>query len=171
MTLANTFGTGLIQAADNIGYHPKWLLEGNQTTDTVLKFFDSVKGSLAGAVGMGFGFKDASQVGTDCNKIVTDRSGEVYQPGSDAFGFAAVVCNEFRYVDTAGDKIDKAKLNQGALISGIEGLGTVPLAVGTQPGTLSPTKHDGLNHMYVCDVDGTTGKCVQRPGDLIPIPD
>ena len=26
MTLKNTFGTGLVQAADNIGYHPKWLL-------------------------------------------------------------------------------------------------------------------------------------------------
>jgi hypothetical protein len=50
MTLKNTFGTGLIQAADNIGYHPKWLLEGNETTATVLKFFDSVKTSLDGSV-------------------------------------------------------------------------------------------------------------------------
>jgi hypothetical protein len=119
---------------------------------------------------MGFAFKDPSASATECNKIVTDRSGEVYQPGSDAFGFAAVVCHEFRDVEHAGDKIDKTKLNQGALISGIEGLGTIPLGIGPE-GTLSPTKHDGLDFMYLCDVDGTTGKCAIRPGDPVRIPD
>ena len=80
------------------------------------------------------------------------------------------MCREFQFVDEAGDKIDKANLNQGALISGIEGLGTIELGIGPK-GTLSPTKHDGLDHMYVCDVSAGTGTCVQRPGDPIRIPD
>jgi ABC-type branched-subunit amino acid transport system substrate-binding protein len=176
MTLANTFGTGLVQAAANIGYHPKYLLEGNQATNTVLKFFQSVKGDLAGAVGVGFAFalpSDITPNATNCNKIVTDRSGQVYPPGSDAFGFASVVCNEFDVVKQAADKVAKGApnpgtLNQGALISGLEGLGTIQLGGGPD-GTLSPTKHDGPNYMYLCDFQVATDNCVRRPDAPFPI--
>jgi len=173
MTLANTFGTGLIQAASNIGYHPKWLLEGNQVTDTVLKFFESVKNDLNGSVGMGFAFalpSDITPQGTACNKIVTDRSGETYAPGSDAFGFAAVVCDQFLVLKDAGDKVDKAKLDQGSWISAIENLGTIP-STGGPEGHISPTKHDAGDFMYLCDVSSDTGKCVRRPDDPIRVPD
>lgn len=170
MNLPNIFGPGMIEAASKIGYHPKWTFEGTDVTDTVQSFYKSVINDIDGSVGMGYAFKDVTQSSTDCNKVVTDRSGEKYEPGSDAFGFTAVVCNEFRYVDQAGDEIDKAKLNQGALIAGIEGLGTIPLGIGPD-GTLSATKHDGLNFMYLCDVKASVGKCVQRPGDPVRIPD
>jgi hypothetical protein len=173
MTLANTYGTGLITAASNIGYHPKWLLEGNQTTDTVLKFFDAVKGDLGGAVGMGFAFALPSEIpqqAKDCNKTIADRSGEVYAEGSDAFGFASVVCNEFLILQQGAAKADKANLDQGALISGIESLGNITLSVGPQ-GSLSPTKHDGLDYMYLCDVSADTGKCVRRSDPPVRIPD
>jgi ABC-type branched-subunit amino acid transport system substrate-binding protein len=169
MTLANTFGTGLVQAAANIGYHPKWLLEGNQTTDTVLNFFTSVKQDLEGSVGMGFAFAlpaDITPQATQCSKIVSDRSGEVYQPGSDAFGFASVVCDEFRVLLQAGAKVDKAKLDQGTWIAAIEGLGTFRVAVGPAV-TLSSTKHDGGDAMYLCDYSAEAGKCVRRPGDPV----
>jgi hypothetical protein len=172
MTLANTFGTGLVQAASNIGYHPKWLLEGNQVTDTVLKFFDSVKNDLSGSVGMGFAFalpSDITPQATTCNKIVTDRSGETYAPGSDAFGFASVVCDQFRFLKEAGDEVDKAKLDQGSWISAIENLGTIPGSIGPA-GHVSPTKHDAGDFMYLCDVSTDTGKCVRRPNDPIRMP-
>jgi hypothetical protein len=172
MTLANTFGTGLVQAASNIGYHPKWLLQGNQVTDTVLKFFDSVKTDLNGSVGMGFAFalpSDITQQATACNKIVADRSGEVYAPGSDAFGFASVVCDQFRFLKQAGDKVDKAKLDQGSWITAIEDLGTVPGSIGP-PGHVSRAKHDAGDFMYLCDVSSETGKCVRRPDDPIRLP-
>src|SRR3954447_11838322 len=128
MTLANTFGTGLIQASTNIGYHPKWLFEGNQVTNTVLKFFESVKSDIDGTIGMGFSFglpSDVTDEARKCNEVIKTRSGEDYTENSDAFGFASVVCNEFQILDAAGDKADKASLNQGALIKGIEGLGTI----------------------------------------------
>ena len=48
-------------------------------------------------------------------------------------GFAATVCDEFRFLDQAGDKVGKA-MNQGALISAIEGLGTIERSIGP-PGT------------------------------------
>lgn len=173
MTLANTYGSGFVQAAANIGYHPKYLLEGNQATNTVLKFFKSVKSDLAGALGVGFGFALPSEItanATHCNQVVTDRSGEVYQSGSDAFGFTSVVCNEFSIVKLAADRVGTGPLTQGALISGIEGLGTIQLGVGPD-GTLSPTKHDGLNSMYLCDVDPVADTCVRRPDAPFRIPD
>src|SRR3954452_14896506 len=173
MTLANTFGTGLIQASTNIGYHPKWLFEGNQVTNTVLKFFESVKSDIDGTIGMGFSFglpSDVTDEARKCNEVIKTRSGEDYTENSDAFGFASVVCNEFQILDAAGDKADKASLNQGALIKGIEGLGTIELAVGPA-GTLSPTKHDGLDHMFLCDISAATGTCVRRPDEPVRIAD
>jgi ABC-type branched-subunit amino acid transport system substrate-binding protein len=164
MALANTFGTGFVQASANIGFHPQWLLEGNQTTNTVLKFFDAVKSDIDGAIGVGFAFalpEDITDEAVKCNKIVTDRSGEKYEPGSDAFGFTSSLCTEFRILDQAGDKVPKAKLNQGAWISAIAGLGTIPSVAGPD-GTLSPTKHDALDHLYLCDYKAAQGTCVRR---------
>jgi hypothetical protein len=173
MELANTFGTGLVQAATNIGYHPKWVVEGNQATDTVSKFYESVKQDWDGTVGVGFSFADPADItqsAKDCNQVVTDRSGDRYTPGSDAFGFAATVCSEFRVLDLAGDKIDKAALNQGTLISGIEGLGTFDRSIGP-PGTMSATKHDGLNDLFLCDYRADVGKCVRRPDEPFRVAD
>jgi ABC-type branched-subunit amino acid transport system substrate-binding protein len=173
MTLANTFGPGLIQAADNIGYHPKWLLQGNQTTNTVLKFFKSVMNDINGSVGMGFAFALPSEITSlskQCNQIVTERSGEQYAEGSDAYGFASVVCQEFKIVAEGSANVPKSQLNQGAMISGIAGLGTIQMVAGPD-GTLSTTKHDGLDYMYLCDVSAATGTCVRRNTPPVRIKD
>ena len=172
MTLANTFGPPLVQAASNIGYHPKWLVEGNQATDTVSKFYESVKQDWNGTVGVGFSFNkvaDITDTAKQCNKVVTERSGEKYAEGSDAFGFASVVCISFDIVKDGAAKVPKAKLNQGTLISGIEGLGSIP-AVASPDGTLTPTKHDALDYLFLCDYQAAVGKCVQRSGPPIKVP-
>jgi ABC-type branched-subunit amino acid transport system substrate-binding protein len=171
MTLANTFGTGLVQAASNIGYHPKWVAEGNQATDTVSKFFDSVKQDWDGTVGVSFAYaqpSDDTQVATDCNQVVADRGGEHYAPGSDAYGFSASVCNTFRLLKLAADKVGQAPLNQGALIAGLEGIGSFDRAIGPD-GTMSPTKHDGLDALFLCDYKADVGKCVRRPDAPFPV--
>ncbi len=172
MELANTFGTGLIQAATDIDYKPKWLLEGNQVTDTVLKFLNSVKASLDGAVGVGFSFNlptDTNQGATDCNKIVADRSGEIYAPGSDAFGFASNVCGAFQNLQLAGKALAGKPLDQGTLIAAIEGLGTIHYGIGPD-GSLSPTKHDAGDYLFLCDYQAATGTCVRRSDPPFKVP-
>ena len=174
MNLANTFGAGLVEAATNIDYHPRWLMEGNQTTDTVSGFFESVKDEWDGAVGLGFAFsepEDIRPLSTECNEIVTTRSGEEYEAGTDAFGFTAQVCSEFRLLDLAGDAIADGEMTQGALISAMEELGTIELPAGPEDGTISPTKHDGLNFMYLCDYSAAEGFCVRRPDEPIRVDD
>ncbi|MCU1365803.1 MAG: hypothetical protein JWN39_1442 [Ilumatobacteraceae bacterium] len=172
MELANTFGTGLIQAASDIDYQPKWFLEGNQTTETVLKFLDSVKASLDGSVGVGFAFNlpgDINQGATDCNKVVSDRSGETYAPGSDAFGFVSNVCGAFQTLQLAGKDLVGKPLDQGTLIAAIEGLGTVHYGIGPD-GTLSPTKHDAGDYLFLCDYQAATGTCVRRSDPPFKVP-
>jgi hypothetical protein len=164
MLLANTFGTGFVQASANIGFQPQWLLEGNQTTNTVLKFFDAVKQDLDGAIGVGFAFalpQDITDEAVKCNQIVTDHSGAKYEKGSDAYGFTSSVCTEFRVLDQAGDKVPKAKLDQGTWIGAIANLGTIPSVAGPD-GTLTPTKHDALDHLYLCDYKAAQGECIRR---------
>jgi ABC-type branched-subunit amino acid transport system substrate-binding protein len=173
MTLANTFGTGLIQAAADIGYHPKWFLEGNQTTKSVLQFYKSVMGDINGSVGMGFAYNlpsEITQVSKDCNKIVTEHSGEHYAPGSDAYGFAAVVCQQFRLLALGAAKVPKDQLNQGTLISGLAGLGTFQMTAGPE-GSLAPTKPDGMDYLYVCDISAATNSCVRRTTPPVRIKD
>ena len=165
MTLANTFGTGLIQAASNIGYHPKWLLEGNQTTDTVLKFFDSVKDDLDGSVGHGLrvqGCRPTSRRATECNKIVTDRSGEVYEPGSDAFGFAAVVCHEFRYVDAGRRQDRQGEAEPGrAHLAASRGSAPSRSAIGPDGHAVADEARRARLHVPVRRRRGDAGKCVR----------
>ncbi len=164
MTLANTFGPPFVQAAANLGYHPKWLMEGNQATDTISGFFKSVKQDWNGAVGVSFAFASPSDItatARECNRIVAQRSGEKYAPGSDAFGFTSNVCTELRVLVDGAAKVDPAGLNQGELIKGMASLGTIPLTAGPD-GTLTPTKHDGLDYMFLCDYRASVGKCVRR---------
>ncbi|MCU1399702.1 MAG: hypothetical protein JWN62_2811 [Acidimicrobiales bacterium] len=172
MELANTFGTGLIQAASDIDYQPKWFLEGNQVTDTVLKFLDSVKASLDGSVGVGFSFNiptDINQGATDCNKIVSDRSGETDAPGSDAFGFVSNVCGAFQTLQLAGKQLVGKPLDQGTLIAAIEGLGTIHYGIGPD-GSLSATKHDAGDYLFLCDYQAATGTCVRRSEPPFKVP-
>jgi ABC-type branched-subunit amino acid transport system substrate-binding protein len=171
MTLSNTFGPPLVQAAANIGYHPQWLLEGNQATNTVSKFYESVKADWDGSVGVGFSFNaDPTTAAQRCNQVVSDGSGEKYAEGSDAFGFTAIVCISFDALKDAADSVPKADLDQGTLIAAIEDLGSIP-GIASPDGTLSATKHDALDYLFLCDYKASSGTCVQRSGPPIRVAD
>ena len=170
MTLANTFGTGLVQAAANIGYHPKWLLEGNQTTDTVLNFFTSVKtgprtdrSAWASRSRCRPTSRHKRRSATRSSAIAAARctNPDPMRSGSRRSSVTSSGCCSRRVT-----KVDKAKLDQGTWIAAIEGLGTFPIGVGPAV-TLSSTKHDGGDAMYLCDYSAEAGKCVRRPGDPV----
>jgi hypothetical protein len=92
---------------------------------------------------------------------VAERSGEKYEPGSGAFAFTAAICGLLRFVETGMENAAGSELNQGELISAIEALGSFPGPAGREM-SLSPTKHDAQNHLYVCDYRATEGECVRR---------
>jgi ABC-type branched-subunit amino acid transport system substrate-binding protein len=171
MGAANLVGPTLVQAAENLDFHPAWAANGNQVTDTVSQFFGSVKDAWDGAIGTSTVFAlpdDLTEAAHDCNATVTEHSGEDYEPGSDAFGFAAVVCLVLRLVDEAGDGIEAADLHQGSIVEAIEGVGEVTLNAGP-PGSLSAAKHDAGDHLFLADYRAADEEFVQRGGDPVKV--
>lgn len=164
MAAANITGPTLVQAAENLDFHPAWAANGNQVTDTVSQFFASVKDAWDGAIGTSTVFAlpdDLTEAAHRCNEVVTERSGESYEPGSDAFGFAAVLCLVVQLLDAAGDDIDAAELGRASMIRGIEDLGEVTLNAGP-PGSLSADKHDAGDHVFLADFSAAAEEFVQR---------
>jgi ABC-type branched-subunit amino acid transport system substrate-binding protein len=171
MGAANLTGPTFVQAAENLDFHPQWAANGNQVTDTVAQFFASVQDAWDGAVGTSTAFalpKDLTAEAHACNDTVTEHSGETYEPGSDAFGFAAVTCLVVQLLDRAGDEVDPAQLDQDTIVAAIEGLGEVPLNAGP-PGTLSADKHDAGDHLFLSDYRAGEGEFVQRDGDPVKV--
>ncbi len=171
MAAANLTGPTFVQAAENLDFHPQWAANGNQVTDTVAQFFESVKGAWDGAVGTSTVFaleEDLTDEAHDCNEVITARSGEDYAPGSDAFGFAAVNCLLFQELDRAGDDLEGADIDQAAMIAALEGLDTVGLNAGP-PGSLSADKHDAGDYLFLADYDAGAGEFVQRDGDPVEV--
>jgi ABC-type branched-subunit amino acid transport system substrate-binding protein len=171
MAAANITGPTLLQAAKNLDFHPQWAANGNQVTDTVSQFFESVKDEWDGAVGTSTVFAeidDLSDAAYDCNETIEAQSGEAYEPGSDAFGFAASVCLLFRTVATAGNEVAAADLNQATMIEAIEGLGEVELNAGPS-GTLSADKHDAGDYLFLADYSAAAGEFVQRDAEPVKI--
>jgi ABC-type branched-subunit amino acid transport system substrate-binding protein len=171
MAAANLTGPTFLQAAKNLDFHPQWVANGNQVTDTVSQFFESVKDEWDGAVGTSTVFAeidDLSDAAYDCNETIEAQSGEAYEPGSDAFGFAASVCLLFRTVATAGNEVAAADLNQATMIEAIEGLGEVELNAGPS-GTLSADKHDAGDYLFLADYSAAAGEFVQRDAEPVKI--
>jgi ABC-type branched-subunit amino acid transport system substrate-binding protein len=171
MGAANTVGPTFVQAAENLDFDPEWAANGNQVTDTVAQFFASVKDAWDGAVGTSTVFAEADDLTDEaysCNEDITAQSGEEYEPGSDAFGFAASTCLTVRLLDQAGDEIEPADLDQGAMIAGIEGLGEIPLNAGP-PGTLSADKHNAGDYLFLSDYDAGSEEFVQRDADPVKV--
>jgi ABC-type branched-subunit amino acid transport system substrate-binding protein len=171
MAAANLTGPTFVQAAENLDFHPQWAANGNQVTDTVSHFFDSVKGAWDGALGTSTAFAEVDDLTDEagaCNDTVTEHSGEEYEPGSDAFGFAAVVCLDARALDQAGDAAEPADLDQAAMIEAIESLGEVPLNAGPT-GSLAADKHDAGDYLFLCDYRAADRECVQRDGDPVKV--
>jgi ABC-type branched-subunit amino acid transport system substrate-binding protein len=171
MAAANLTGPAFIQAAENLDFHPEWAANGNQTTDTVSQFFESVKEPWDGTIGTSTVFAaedDLSDAAFECNATIEERSGEAYEPGSDAFGFAAVNCLTLRLLQQGAEDIEPAALDQAAMIAGIEGLGEVELNAGP-PGTLSADKHDAGDHLFIADYDAGAGEFIDRAGEPVEI--
>ena len=164
MAAANLTGPTFVQAAENLDYAPTWAANGNQVTDTVSQFFESVKDAWDGAIGTSTVFaleEDLTDAAHACNETIAERSGEEYEPGSDAFGFAAASCLLIRLLDRAGDEIDAGELDQEAMIREIESVGEIALNAGP-PGTLSADKHDAGDHLFVADYSAEAGEFIER---------
>ena len=171
MAAANLVGPSFVQAAANLDFAPQWAANGNQVTDTVSQFFESVKDHWDGAIGTSTVFaniEDLSQPAYDCNETIEARSGEVYEPGSDAFGFAAVNCLLFNTLADAAGGVDAADLDQATAIEAVEGLGEIELNAGP-PGTLSADKHDAGNYLFLADYSAEAGEFVQRDGEPVAV--
>lgn len=163
MAAANISGVPLIQAAQNLDFAPQWAANGNQVTDTVAQFFESVSEAWDGTIGTSTVFaadEDLTDAAHDCNDVIEERSGEAYEPGSDAFGFAAVICLNVRLLQQGAEDIDPAELDQATMIEGIEGLGEVELNAGP-PGTLGPDKHDAGDHLFLVEYDAEVGEFLE----------
>ena len=171
MAAANLTGPTFVGAAQNLDFAPQWAANGNQVTDTVSQFFESVKAAWDGTIGTSTVFaleEDLTDAAYDCNETVEALSGEVYEPGSDAFGFAAVNCLVFRLLDQAGDEVEPGDLDQATMIAAIEDQGEVELNAGP-PGTLSPDKHDAGDHLFLADYRAEAGEFVQRDGEPVEV--
>jgi len=160
-----------VQAAKNLDFHPLWAANGNQVTDTVSQFFESVKDEWDGAIGTSTVFAEVDELtdtAYDCNETVEKLSGEAYEPGSDAFGFTASVCILLRTIAAAGGTVDAADLNQASMIEAIEGTGEVELNAGPA-GTLATGKHDAGDYLFLADYSAEAGEFVQRDADPVKV--
>jgi ABC-type branched-subunit amino acid transport system substrate-binding protein len=173
MAAANLTGPTFVQAAANLDFRPRWAANGNQVTDTVSQFFESVREDWDGAVGTSTVFalpEDLTGAAHDCNDTIATREGEDYEPGSDAFGFAATSCLLFRTLAQAGEATggDAAGLDQAAMVEALEGLGEVELNAGP-PGSLSAGKHDAGDHLFLADFSADAGEFVERDGEPVRV--
>src|SRR5918998_4862294 len=171
MAAANLAGPTFVQAAQNLDFQPQYLANGNQVTDTVSQFFESVTQAWDGTIGTSTVFaleEDLTDAAYDCNAAVEAGSGEVYEPGSDAFGFAATNCLLFRLLDEAGEEVEPGDLDQAAMIGAIEGLGEIELNAGP-PGTLSADKHDAGDHLFLADYSAEAGEFIARDGEPVRV--
>ena len=72
MAAPNLVGPAVVQAAMNLDFHPQWSANGNQVTDTVSQFFESVKDEWDGAIGVSTVFAqidDLTDEAHACNEI------------------------------------------------------------------------------------------------------
>ena len=175
MAAANLTGPTFVQAAANLDFRPQWAANGNQVTDTVSQFFESVRDEWDGAVGTSTVFalpEDLTDGAHDCNDTIATRQGEDYEPGSDAFGFAGTSCLLFRTLaqggEVAGEGDAAAELDQAAMIEALEGLGEVELNAGP-PGSLSPDKHDAGDLLFLADYSAEAGEFVERDGEPVRV--
>jgi ABC-type branched-subunit amino acid transport system substrate-binding protein len=167
MAAPNLIGPSVVQAAINLDFHPQWAANGNQVTDTVSQFFESVADEWDGAVGTSTVFAqvdDLTPEAHDCNEVITARSGETYEPESDAFGFAAVNCLTLRTLRQAVETLDAAAVNQASVIQALEGLGEVVLNAGPN-GTISADKHDAGDYLFLVDFSAADGEWIDRQGE------
>ena len=167
MAAANLAGATFVQAAKNLDFKPQWAANGNQVTDTVAgRFFAGVKDWWDGALGVSTVFggdNDITDTATECNRIVSERAGETYEPNSDAFNFTSVNCILFRVLQQAGENVE-GDLNDATMRRAIETLDEVPMNAGPE-GSITPEKHDAGDYVFLADYDADAGEFVRREGE------
>jgi len=151
----NLCAASLVAAADKVGYRPQWATAGNNVTNTVADFFAPSKANYDGAWGLGGALPSANASAKACNEIIARRARLHYESNPDAYGFAAVTCLQ---IQTLAAAIDAAKspLTQGSVIKALEAMSSVPLVVGP-PGTLSASKHDAANYVWLEQYHASSG--------------
>jgi ABC-type branched-subunit amino acid transport system substrate-binding protein len=152
----------LVKAAAQANYKPQWATIGNNVTDTVSQFMAPSKDNYDGAWGVGTVFP-MTKAGDDCNAIAA-RRGLHYVRGSDAYGFAAVTCVQIQTIADALKSV-KGPLTEGAVIAALEAMKSVP-QTGGPPGSLSATKHDAGDFVFIEKFSAAQGKFV--PFDTTP---
>ena len=155
----------LVKAADQAGFKPQWATLGNNVTNTVAQFMEPAKNTFNGAWGVGTVFVKPTKAANDCAAIIKRRVGLKAAYGSDAWGFATLECLQ---VQTLADALNSAKgpLTQASVIAALEAMKTVPMVSGP-PGSLSPTKHDAGDYVYLEKYSAAKGQFV--PYDTTPL--
>jgi ABC-type branched-subunit amino acid transport system substrate-binding protein len=155
----------LVKAAQDADYKPQWATLGNNVTDTVSSFMAPAKDTFDGAWGIGTVFPKATKTAYDCAAIIKRRVGLDAVPGDDAWGFAALACTQVQTLAAALDAA-KAPLSQGTVIDAFQAMKSVPMIAGP-PGSLSATKHDAGDYVFLEKFSAAKGKFV--PYDVTPL--
>jgi ABC-type branched-subunit amino acid transport system substrate-binding protein len=158
----NLCSAALVKAAQDANFKPQWATIGNNVTDTVAQFMAPAKGNYDGAWGVGTTFPD-DKTSVDCNAIAA-RAGLHYTPGTDAYSFAALTCTQIEIFAQAL-KTAKAPLTQGTVINALQSMSSVPM-IGGPVGSLSATKHDAGDYVFIEKYSAAQGKFV--PFDTTP---
>lgn len=142
-----------VGAAGTIGYHPQWLSSDFefQVYNTTLQFFEGVKDSYEGAVGVGTTIKvtepDESRI--ECNAQYTEATGTEYDfdDDYDAWSNVGTNCHMVQRITAAIDAAEKSGgLTQESFIAEFE---KIPVEEGLRKGSYTKKKHDGFNTYQV----------------------
>ncbi|MGZ8765771.1 MAG: ABC transporter substrate-binding protein, partial [Acidimicrobiia bacterium] len=96
----NLCGASAAAAAEKAEFRPQWATYGNNVTNTVASFFAPSKENFDGAIGVTTQFcaDTISDEAKECNELLADEAGLEYTPGTDRYGFAAILCMQTKLV-------------------------------------------------------------------------
>ena len=162
----NLCGASIVAAAEKAEFRPQWATYGNNVTDTVASFFKPSKENYNGAIGVSnlFNGLPPTKQAKACNAMLADKAGLHYTPGTDRYGFGAILCMQTRLFAQALGKV-KGTLDQKSMIAAMAGLGSVPSNLGPA-GTWSTNQHDSGDWVSMTEYDADAGKFV--PTDPTP---
>jgi ABC-type branched-subunit amino acid transport system substrate-binding protein len=150
----NLAGSGVVEAAQNLGFEPQWVTVGNNATNTVAKFYANAKDNYDGAIAIDTGFQQWTEEAAECNRIAVEGGAEEFPEGSDGYGFTAVTCLQLQSLAAAIESID-GDVDQAAVIAALENLDPVPMLT-NPPGALSADKHDAGTSVFLSQYSADT---------------
>ncbi|MGZ8765413.1 MAG: hypothetical protein ACXW2C_06945, partial [Acidimicrobiia bacterium] len=156
----NLCGASAVAAAEKAQFRPQWATYGNNVTNTVASFFAPSKENFDGAIGVTtqFGPDTISNEAKECNELLTDDAGLEYTPGTDRYGFAAILCMQTKLVAEALGRV-KGELNQATMIEAMESIKSVSSNAGPA-GSWSRKKHDSGDWVFMAEYQAPEGRFV-----------